>query len=178
MIRFLAFSVFAVCLAVAQDRPGPGGPGAPGQGPGPGMGMRGNAFPWWDSPIVQDMKLSDDQQKQIRDTVRDYRSKLIELRAALEKAEGELNDVYEDEKIDQRKAIEAIEHVVTARSDLTRTFSQMSLKLRAVLTLDQWRELEKRRPLREWRPGGMRQGRRQSIDKQPTPPPKPPAPQN
>ena len=142
---------------------------------------RGNSFPWWDSPIVQDLKLSDDQQTQIRNTVHDYRSKLIELRAALEKAEGELNDVYDDEKIDQRKASEAIDRVVAARGDLTRTFSQLSLKLRSVLTIDQWRELQKRRPRMDWRPGGpgMRDGRR-SMNPQVTPPPKPPgpAPQN
>ena len=147
--------------------------------PGPGSpGMRANSFPWWDSPIVQDLKLSEDQQNQIRNIVKDYRSKLIELRATLEKAEGDLNDVYDEDKIDPRKANDVIEHVVAARSDLTRSFSQMSLKLRAVLTLDQWRELQKRRPQREWRPGGMREGGKRSMNQNATPPPKPPAPQN
>jgi Spy/CpxP family protein refolding chaperone len=167
MNRTFALLVLAAGLAAAQDRPGPG--------------PHSNSFPWWDSPIVQDLKLSDEQQTQIRSTVRDYRSKLIELRAAMEKAEGELNDVYDEEKVDSRKAGEAIEHVVTARADLTRTFSQLSLKLRGVLTLDQWRELQKRRPRMDWRPGmpGMHEGGgRRSMGPQSTPPAKPPAPQN
>jgi len=163
----LVLGLFALTASIvaAQDHPMP----------------RSNSFPWWDSPIVQDLKLSEDQQTQIRNTVRDYRSKLIELRGALEKAEGELNDVYDDEKIDQRKAMEAIDRVVAARGDLTRTFSQMSLKLRSVLTVTQWRELQKRRPRMEWRPGGpgLRDGGRRSMsppNTQATPPPKPPAP--
>jgi Spy/CpxP family protein refolding chaperone len=137
--------------------------------------MRSNSFPWWDSPLVQDLKLSEDQQAQIRNTVKEYRSKLIEMRATLEKAEGDLNDIYDEDKVDPKRANDAIERVVAARSDLTRTFSQMSLKLRAVLTLSQWQELEKRRPQREWH--NMRDGARRST-RQPsnTPPPKPPTP--
>jgi len=178
MNRALALFVLAAGILVAQDHPGPGPGVAPAPGPGMGFGARSNSFPWWDSPIVQDLKLSEDQQNQIRNTVKEYRSKLIELRATLEKAEGELNDVYDEEKVDAKKAGDAIEHVVAARSDLTRTFSQMSLKLRAVLTIDQWRELQKRRPQREWRPGGTREGGRRTLSQQTTPPPKPPPPQN
>jgi Spy/CpxP family protein refolding chaperone len=65
---------------------------------------RGGAFPWWDSPLVRDLNLTEDQQQQIKNTVREYRNKLIEARAAAEKAEGDLNDVYEEDRIDQRRA--------------------------------------------------------------------------
>jgi len=106
-------------------------------------------FAWWDSPIARDLNLTDAQVKQIRSTVREYRAKLVDLRASVEKAEIEVEDAFNEENVDPRKATEAIDHLANARADLTRTVSQMSLRLRTVLTPDQWRELQKRRPLRQ-----------------------------
>ncbi|MBL0158471.1 MAG: periplasmic heavy metal sensor [Bryobacterales bacterium] len=103
-------------------------------------------FPWWDSPVAKDLNLSEDQTKQIRTVVREYRSKLIDQRAAVEKAEGEFEDQFNDELFDQRRAGDALERLITARGDMTRSLSQMSLRLRAVLTADQYKELQKRRP--------------------------------
>ncbi len=103
-------------------------------------------FPWWDSPIVRDLNLTDDQRKQVDEIVREYRTRLIDLRAAVDKAEGEVEDRFNDDTPEPKKTNEAIERLVAARSELTRAFSQMSLKLRIILTADQWHELLKRRP--------------------------------
>jgi Spy/CpxP family protein refolding chaperone len=102
-------------------------------------------YPWWDRPVVKDLNLKQEQMRQIRMTVRDYRSKLIEARQALEKAEGELQEVFDAETVDPKRADAAIENLAQARENLTRAFSQMSLKLRLVLTQDQWKELQARR---------------------------------
>src|SRR5512145_1819686 len=112
-------------------------------GQGPGMGL----FPWWDSPLAQDMNLSESQKQQIKNTVRDYRDRLIEQRAALQKAEGNLQDSLNEDQVNEAKANEAIEKTVAARGELARTISQMSLKLRMILTPRQWQELQKRRPM-------------------------------
>lgn len=111
-------------------------------------------FPWWDTPVAKDLNLSEDQTQQIRAVVREYRPKLIDQRAAVEKFEGEFEDQFNDEAFDQRRAGEVLERLVTARGDLTRSFSQMSLRLRAVLTADQYKELQKRRP--GMQPGQLR----------------------
>ena len=103
-------------------------------------------YNWWDSPVAKDLNLSDDQLKQIRTVVKEYRTKLIDARASVEKAEAEIEDAFNDESLSQVRGNDAIEHLVAARSELTRTFSQMSLRLRAVLTSEQWTELQKRRP--------------------------------
>lgn len=100
---------------------------------------------WWDRPIVRNLGLSDDQFKQIRAVVRESRDHLIELRAAVRKAEADLKDEMDEEKVDMKKAESAIERVVAARSELMRAVSVMSLKLRVILTPAQWQELEKRR---------------------------------
>jgi len=62
------------------------------------------------------------------------------------RAEQELADQFNHEPIDPAKTNEAIERLVDARSDLTRTITQLSLKLRLVLSEQQWQELQRRRP--------------------------------
>jgi Spy/CpxP family protein refolding chaperone len=120
-----------------------------------------NFFAWWSSPVVKDMNLSADQTHQIQTIVREYRTKLIDQRAAVEKAEVELEDCYNDDAFDLRRSSDAMERLITARGELTRNLTQMSLRLRALLTADQYRELQKRRPrpgerLRELRQQRMR----------------------
>jgi Spy/CpxP family protein refolding chaperone len=136
-------------------------------------------FPWWDSPLVRDLNLSEDQRTQIRATVRGHRDQLIEQRAELQKAEANLQDLMDEDQVDEGRATEAIEKVVTARSALARTFSMMSLKLRMLLSPKQWRELQQRQMKRRMsprrRPGG-RMRRRPGSAPQPPQPPEPPAP--
>jgi Spy/CpxP family protein refolding chaperone len=105
-------------------------------------------YAWWGSPVVRDLNLSLEQKQQIRSTVKDYRPHLVELRAEVERAEGDLEYQFNQQPVDSRKANEAIDRLAAARSDLTRTLSQMSLKLRTVLTQQQWQELQRRRPVK------------------------------
>ncbi len=102
-------------------------------------------YPWWDQPIVKNLNLTDTQSRDIRVIVREYRGKLIEERAALEKAESDLQYLFDDDNVDSKRASQAIEELANARLNLTRTFSQLALRLRLVLTPEQWRELQKRR---------------------------------
>ena len=102
-------------------------------------------YPWWDRPVVKDLNLKPEQLRQIRMTVREYRGRLIEARASLEKAEAELQEVFDAEAVDPRRADAAVESLSHARENLTRAFAQMSLKLRLVLTQEQWKELQARR---------------------------------
>jgi Spy/CpxP family protein refolding chaperone len=140
-------------------------------------------YNWWDSPVAKDLNLSDDQMKQIRATVRDHRTKLIDARASVEKAEAEMEDAFNDESFSQARAGDAIERLVAARSELTRVFSQMSMRLRSVLTAEQWSELQKRRPrqavgdaiLREMQ--RRRGGEGSRRDERRPPPPSQPQPQ-
>lgn len=104
-------------------------------------------YAWWSKPVVtRQLNLTNAQRQQIRSTVMQYRPHLIDLRAEVNKAELELQAQFDQDPVDQNKANQAIERLIAARSDLTRTLSQMSLKLRAVLTEQQWRDLERLRP--------------------------------
>ena len=115
-------------------------------------------FPWWDSPVAKELNLSEAQRQQIRDTVRDYRDRMIDLRAVVEKSEAEVEELFNEDPVDARRAGEAIDKLVAARGELMRAMSHMNLKLRAVLTGQQWRELQNRG--RHPGPPGVREGRR------------------
>jgi Spy/CpxP family protein refolding chaperone len=114
---------------------------------------------WWDSPVVQNLNLSQDQQNQIRTRVREYRDRLIEQRAAVQKAEANLQDAMDEDQVNDGRAQEAIDRVVAARGDLLRSISQMSLRLRLVLTPEQWQTLKARR-------AGQRQQVQQQVQKE------------
>ena len=103
-------------------------------------------YAWWSSPVARDLNLTPEQQKEIRFTIRDYRAHLVDLRAQIERAEADLEYQFNQSSVNAQKANEAIDRLAAARSDLTKTLSQMSLKLRAVLTQEQWQELQRRRP--------------------------------
>jgi Spy/CpxP family protein refolding chaperone len=134
------------------------------------MAQAPDAFPWWDRPIAKNLNLSPEQQKQIQATVREYRDRLIELRANVQKAEARLQDEMNEDQVNEARANDAIEKVVAARSEMLRSVSQMSLKLRTVLTPEQWQRLRmrlapQRQQLRQQLRGGM------GAKRQPAPPP-------
>jgi Spy/CpxP family protein refolding chaperone len=124
-----------------------------------GQARQGPAWwesPWWNSPLVQNLDLNDSQQKEIRSTVREYRGHLLDLRDAVQRADGDLQVALDQSPLDQKKANDAIEHLATARGELTRTISQMTLRLRTILTDEQWQELQRRQEERRRRVIGGR----------------------
>ena len=114
--------------------------------------------PWFlDSEVVRDLNVTDAQLKQIRQTQRDFRSRMFDLREAVNKSESDLAAIFNEDPVDQNKANDAINRLVAARGELTKAVSQMDLKLRMVLTAQQWQELKQRQG--SDRPGMRRRGR-------------------
>ena len=126
--------------------------------PGPRQGPAWWESPWWNSPLVQNLDLSEAQRKEIRTTVREYRGHLMDLREAVQRADSDLEIALGESSLDQRKANEAIEHLASARAELTRTLSQMTLRLRTILTNEQWQELQKRQAERRAVPSRADEG--------------------
>ena len=104
----------------------------------------GGLFPWWEGPLIENLNLTDAQRGQIRGIVREYRGRMFEVRSNVDKAEGELDSVFNSDPVDPKHGSEVIDRLVHARSEMTKAVSEMSLKLRAVLTTQQWQELQKR----------------------------------
>jgi Spy/CpxP family protein refolding chaperone len=104
---------------------------------------------------AHDLNLSETQQKQIDGICKDSFKKMSDLRETWRKAETELQAAFDESPVDQHKSNDAIEHLTAARSDLFRATSQMELKIRTVLTDEQWQALKVRdRRGGPGRPGG------------------------
>lgn len=101
-------------------------------------------IPWWNSPVTSELGLSPNQSQKIHQIVRSYRDRLLDARNNVQKAEGELEDVLNEPevKVDDSKPI--IERLALARANASRVFLEMSVQLRSVLTLEQWRQLVRR----------------------------------
>ncbi|HEX3682402.1 MAG TPA: periplasmic heavy metal sensor [Bryobacteraceae bacterium] len=120
--------IFLLCLAAAA------------------MGFAQNAanLPWWTSDVVHDLGLTPAQTQQIHQIVRAYRDRLFDARNNVQKAEAALEDFLNDPETNLAAAKPVIDRLAGARANSTRVFTEMSIQLRSVLTIDQWRELRKR----------------------------------
>lgn len=103
-------------------------------------------YAWWSSPVVQDLNLTVEQQRKVRETLQEYRPHLQDIRTAVDGAEENVEEQFSTDPLDPQRVNQAIERLISARAELTRTLTQMSLKLRTVLTHQQWQELQRRRP--------------------------------
>lgn len=101
-------------------------------------------FPWWNSPLRQDLGLTPAQEQQIRQIVRSYRDRLLDARNNVAKAQGDLEDLLNDPEVNPDQAKPVIDKLAAARANSTRVFLEMSVQLRRVLTFDQWRALIRR----------------------------------
>jgi Spy/CpxP family protein refolding chaperone len=123
---------------------------------GPPRGPR----PWWDGNIAKNANLSDAQQKQVEQIRSEYRPRMVETRKAVNKANAEVAAAFNEDPVDQAKANAAIEKLAAANAEATRAVSQLELKLRAILSSQQWQAMNEGRPWPERdRPGpGRRRG--------------------
>ena len=116
---------------------------------------------WWDSRLaVNSLNLTDAQTRQLSSIQSAYVGRLMDLREAVNKAERNLDDVFNQPTLDELKAEAAVDQYANARDNLTRALSQLSLKMRAVLTADQWQELVNRQNGRPGRGPLSGRGRR------------------
>jgi Spy/CpxP family protein refolding chaperone len=149
----LAFLILITAAAVAQDQgpivlmqgPGPMPMDPMGQGPhvmamGPHHGPFGT---WWkNSEVVKALQLTDAQVKQIEQTFLEYRLKLIDLRADVERQETKLQPLLEADQPNEQQVGSQVDAVVAARGRLEKTNTMMMLAIRRVLSVEQWKKLQ------------------------------------
>jgi Spy/CpxP family protein refolding chaperone len=104
---------------------------------GPGAGV------WWkDSEIVRKLGLSEAQVGRIEQTFLDYRLRLIDLRADLEKQELGLQPLLDADRPDEAKVAAQLDLITTARGKLEKENALMLLAIRLVLSTEQWKGLQ------------------------------------
>ena len=98
---------------------------------------------WWrNEQWVKTLGLTTDQQKKMDEAFQQYRLKLIDLNASLEKEELILEPLVQSVRPeDQAKIMSQIDRVANARAELEKANARMLLGIRQVLTEDQWSKL-------------------------------------
>jgi Spy/CpxP family protein refolding chaperone len=125
--------------------------------------------------VAKQLNLTDAQTKQMDQVNADFRERLNTVRDEVNKAEAALDAVFNEDPVDPAKGNDAINRLAAARGELTRALSQHDLKLRMILTAQQWEQLKQIEHEHEPWPG--RGGRRRGPPKTTTPTPNGPIPQ-
>jgi len=143
-IKFgVALLTLVSAIGVAQGPPqgagpGPGGPGGNKQV----MVFRREMGAWWkNSKIAEKLNLTDSQIKQLEDAFYQHKLKLIDIGAAMEKADMKLNQLLDADTVDESAVNAQVDQVLAARGQMEREFTAMNLNFRKILTLEQWKQL-------------------------------------
>lgn len=125
---------------------------------------------WWKNPsVAADLGLTPEQTAEIEKIFVRTRSKLIDLKADLEKKQLDLQVAMDDRTVDRAAVEKKIEAVETSRSSLQKTRALMLLDMKQVLKPAQWDKLVQKQQERRERMQERRQRMRE--DDRPMPPP-------
>jgi Spy/CpxP family protein refolding chaperone len=100
---------------------------------------------WWKhQDVIERLSLTSDEQKKIDDVFQQYRVKLIDHTAALEREEVIMEQLMAADPLDAAKVRPEIDRVAEARAQLEKTNANMLLQMRMALTREQWESLQAR----------------------------------
>lgn len=126
--------------AAPEPQRGPGGPGM--EGPRVRGFERGPMKFWNNSDIATKINLTDQQKQQLETTFTNYRLKLIDQRAAVQREEVKLEPLIQSDKLDEGAITRQIDALIAARGQLERTTAMMGVDIRKVLSTEQWKQLK------------------------------------
>jgi Spy/CpxP family protein refolding chaperone len=128
---------------------------------------------WWDNPqVAEQLALSADQKKKMDDIFQQYRMKLIDLNASVQKEELTMEPLVAADQPDEARIVAQIHKVAQARAELEENNARMLLAIRRLLTPEQYQKLQGHP-----HPGGRGQmGQMGQMGHEPSAPPAPPPP--
>jgi Spy/CpxP family protein refolding chaperone len=110
-------------------------------------------IPWWENPVASGLTLSEAQKESINRILSEYRERLTAEHQEAERAEHEFESVVRADTLEYGRGWKVIDQLVTARAIFTKDMSAMILRLRNVLTAEQWRTVREREEIRYGREG-------------------------
>lgn len=186
VLNLILGAILTTALAAPAQDMGPGPEPAPAGAPGFGMhrppmeqtlGLRGPQGRWWNDPaMVEKLKLTDDQRKGMDAILLDHREQLVDMRAAVEKAELEMEPLMQDDVPNEARVLAQIDKIAQARAELEKANARFLLAIRARLSPDQWKQLQAARAERMQRHGWGRDGQPGGGGARPQIPPPPAGP--
>ena len=141
-----AVGICAIALAAmlqAQNPPAEPAPPPPPHGKSGRMMVHHELGQWWKNPeIASKLQLTDAQVTQLNQVFFDHKMRLIDYGADMEKQDLKLQNLLDADQPNESQVSAQVDQVLAARGKLEREFTMLSLNLRKVLSLDQWRQLK------------------------------------
>lgn len=103
--------------------------------------LRASSLPdrWWKNlATAQSLGLTSSQVKQMDEVFQQFRLKLIDLTAALEREEVILEPMVSAEPLEEARITAQIDRIAQARAELEKANGRMLLGIRKLLTPEQW----------------------------------------
>lgn len=112
--------------------------------PGAAQGLEVPPGRWWDRPaVVRALGLSPEQSKEIEGIALTYARQMVDLKAAVERAELDLRAAADAEPFTADRVREAFAQLQRARTRLEAERLEMILRIRGVLSGEQWQRLRR-----------------------------------
>jgi Spy/CpxP family protein refolding chaperone len=107
------------------------------------VAITGAGGAWWaNNETVTRLGLTEDQRLKLEQAFERNRPGLMVSKAMLESAEAQLATLLDAEQVDRGRVALQIDKVTQARAQMESINSRMTLEMREVLTLEQWRQLQ------------------------------------
>lgn len=105
---------------------------------------------WWKRPrVVEQLKLTPDQQQRLEEIFAKNRRAFIDLRADLERRQLDLEELLARKDADPKKIAAAAEALEQAKARAGKARTMMVVEMRGVLTEEQWHKVTEARE--QWR---------------------------
>jgi Spy/CpxP family protein refolding chaperone len=95
-----------------------------------------------DPEVAKQLNLTEAQNHQLDQVYQEDRPRMFAVRAEVNKAEAAVDAAFNEDPVDQAKGNDTINRLAAARSELTKAVSQHDLKIRMILTTQQWQQLK------------------------------------
>jgi Spy/CpxP family protein refolding chaperone len=126
---------------------------------------------WWDRPrVAEALALTAEQRQSLDSTTLEHLRGMIDLKAKVEKSELDLRAVADAEPFDAKRARSAFATLQQARMNLEMARFEMLLKVREILSPQQWQQLKTFARARRAGRGGERGERSPGEGEAPGPP--------
>lgn len=100
---------------------------------------------WWrNEDVIRELQLTEDQQKQLEKIFYNHLEKAIDLRAKVEKEELKLKELLDQKTIVEKEVLSQVESLLDARKEIEKIRAELFLKVRMLLTYEQWQKVKKR----------------------------------
>ena len=94
---------------------------------------------WWlNEEVVKELQITDAQQKELGKIYYAHLEKAIDLRAKVEKEELKLREMLDQNTINEKELLSQVDRLLDARNSLERARAELFVKVRIILTPEQW----------------------------------------